>query len=637
MKSILTKSSLVLAATMMMASCKKFDEKNNNPFAANGDQVQTEYFINNAIIGAQQDPGLSERMFILYWVPAGHALQDEDGETFSQGSFVDDWASAYYGQSSQWQNNVTTAIQIGNDQIAKGTSKPYTKNLIQVARIWRAYLMSEFADTFGPMPIDAFQGTNPEFKDVKAVYYYALDELKDAVSKLDLTVTNPDQVRREDPAYGYDYAKWRKYANSMRMRLAMRLSEVDGSKAKAEFEAAVATNDYITSAADMFSVQESRGWDPLASVFRRESSWMGLPISTTYNNLVVGLGSITSASQLSAGYQSAIKPADWLGQRYTDQFAVKTNDPMAGYWLNGLPFSIDPRAYKVFSIPGDITNPTYPGIGGSYTTSQGQLKNAAGAVVKTLDAKYTWNAKVDGNWGEKASRNQAITTNGCKPLLNLTYRSGANRRVFFGPWETYFLLAEAAERNWSTSIGAKDAYETGIAKSFEYFGTSANLAAYVASTDYNRVGTSVSWDHTTEPSATRTMNYEDGITGAKGTVDVAYPKNNFYKSGSVRNDHMTKIMTQKYLAQLPWLPLETWSDHRRTGLPFFENPAVEDVMPDLPALNSGNYMTSNIQFQPQRVRYPSSFRNSSVQSYNNAVSLLGGTDAVLTPLWWAKH
>jgi hypothetical protein len=28
----------------------------------------------------------------------------------------------------------------------------------------------------------------------------------------------------------YDYAKWRKYANSMRMRLAMRLSEVDAKK-----------------------------------------------------------------------------------------------------------------------------------------------------------------------------------------------------------------------------------------------------------------------------------------------------------------------------------------------------------------------------------------------------------------------
>lgn len=637
MKSILKKSCVVLLATSMLASCRKFDEVNTNPFAANGDQVQTEYFINNSIIGAQQDPGLSERMFILYWVVGGHSLQDEDGDTFSQGSFVDDWASEYYRQSSQWQNNINTAIQVGNDQITKGTSKAYTQNLIQVARIWRAYLMSEFSDTFGPMPTDAFQGVNPQFKDVKTVYYYALGELKDATSKLDLNVTNPTQVKSEDPAYGYDYAKWRKFANSLRMRLAMRLSEVDAAKAQSEFEDAAKNSDFIKDAADIFSVTESHGWDALASVFRKESSWMGLPISATYNNLAVGLGGVKSADQLGASFQSAIKPANWLGQRYTDQLATKTNDPMAGYWLNGLPNTIDPRAYKIYSIPGNTTDVNYPGIGTSFTTFKGDLKNTAGAVVKTLDATNTWNAKVDGNWGAKVSRNAAITTNGCKPLLNLLYRNGNNRRVFFGAWETYFLLAEAAERGWTSPVAAKTAYETGISKSFEYFGTTGNLGTYLASTDFNRAGTSVNWDNTTEPAATHTMNYEDGITGTAGTVAVAYPKNDLYKSGTVRNDHLTKIITQKYLAQLPWLPLETWSDHRRLGLPFFENPAVEDILTDLPALNGSNYMTSSIQFTPQRVKYPSTLRNSNASGYNTAVSALGGADAVLTPLWWAKH
>jgi hypothetical protein len=640
MKTILKKSCIIFAATMMLASCKKFDEINNNPFAANANQVEPEYFINNAITGAQQDPGLSERMFILYWVPGGHGLQDEDGDTFSQGGFVDDWASEYYRQSSQWLNNVNTAIEIANTKIANGTSKPYTNNLIQVARIWRAYLMSEFSDTFGPMPIDGFQGKNPEFKDVKTVYYYLLDELKDASAKLDVSVTNTDQVSKEDPAYKYDYAKWRKYANSMRMRLAMRLSEVD-PRGKTEFEAAAATKDYIETADDIFSVQEKPNiYDPLASVFRKESSWMGLPISATYNNLAFGLGSVKSADQLSDAYQSAIKPANWLGQKFEDYFATKTNDPMAGYWFNGLPNTIDPRAYKIYSIPGDITNINYPAIGASFTTSTGNLYSVTGetpVIGKTLNAKYTWNAKVDGDWGTKAAKNQVITTNGCKPLLNLIYRGGTNKRVFFGPWETYFLMAEAAEKGWTTPVAAKTAYETGIAKSFEYFGTSANLGTYLASTDYNRAGTSVNWDNVTEPPATRTMNFEDGITGAASTAEVAYSKNYLYKSGSVKNDHLTKIITQKYLAQLPWLPLETWNDHRRLGLPFFENPAVENPMPNLPSLNSGNYNTGSVKFFPQRVKYPSNLSNNNATGYSQAVSALGGADAVLTSLWWAQH
>ncbi|QHS56325.1 SusD/RagB family nutrient-binding outer membrane lipoprotein [Mucilaginibacter sp. 14171R-50] len=639
MKTIFKKSCLLLTGVLLVASCKKFDEINNDPLKANGDQVQTEYFINNAIVGAQQDPGLSERVFILYWVVGGHTLQDEDGETFSRGSYDDGWTSEYYRQSSQWLNAANSAIEVGTDQIKKGTSKAYTNNLIQVARIWRAYLMSEFSDSFGPMPIDGFQGKNPDFKDVKTVYYYLLDELKDASSKLDLSVVNPSDLAKEDPAYGYNYAKWRKYANSMRMRLAMRLSEVDPEKAKSEFEAAAAGSDFITDVAtETFSVQETpNSYNPLSSVFRKESSWMGLPISATYNNLSVGLGSVKSADQLGADFQSAIKPADWLGQKFPEQFATKTNDPAAGYWFNGLPYTIDPRAYKIFSIPGDLTNPVYPGIGDTFKAAERDLKKPGGGVAKTLTSKYTWNAKADGNWGAKSALNQAITTNGFKPLLNLNYRNGNNRRVFFGPWETYFLLAEASVRGWATPVSGKTAYETGIAKSFEYFGTTASLSTYLASTEYNRVGTSVNWDHTTEPGATHTMKYEDGITGTAGTQEVAYPKNDLYKAGTVRNDLLTKIITQKFIAQTPWLPLETWNDHRRLGLPFYETPAVEDVMPDLPALNNTNYNTSNIKFFAQRMKYPSNLSNSNVNGYNQAVAALGGPDAVLTPLWWAKH
>ena len=99
-----------------------------------------------------------------------------------------------------------------------------------MSRIWRAYLMSEMSDNFGPIPINGFQGVNPTFSDVKTVYYFLLDELKDASAKLETGVTAKPADANGDPAYAYNYAKWKKYANSMRMRLAMRLSEVDAAK-----------------------------------------------------------------------------------------------------------------------------------------------------------------------------------------------------------------------------------------------------------------------------------------------------------------------------------------------------------------------------------------------------------------------
>lgn len=120
-------------------------------------------------------------------------------------------------------------------------------------------------------------------------------------------------------------------------------------------------------------------------------------------------------------------------------------------------------------------------------------------------------------------------------------------------------------------------------------------------------------------------------------VNISYPTNNLYSNGTVKNDLLSKIITQKYLAQVPWLPLEGWNDQRRLGLPFLENPVIENALPNLPALTSSTYMTSDVKFFPQRLKYPSSLRNSNEAGYNAAVALLGGPDEVLTPLWWAKH
>ncbi|NLH53568.1 MAG: SusD/RagB family nutrient-binding outer membrane lipoprotein, partial [Bacteroidales bacterium] len=79
-----------------------------------------------------------------------------------------------------------------------------------------------------------------------------------------------------------------------------------------------------------------------------------------------------------------------------------------------------------------------------------------------------------------------------------------------------------------------------------------------------------------------------------------------------------------------------WNDHRRLGLPFFENPSVENPITTLPDLNQGNCKTSSVKFFPQRLKYPSSLSNSNPDGYNQAIQMLGGPDEILTPLWWAK-
>ena len=637
-----------LVAASLAASCSDFDEINVNPFAAGPEQTQIEYFINNSIVGAQQDPDVAERAFVLYWKDA--ARYNYEG-TLSEGYTNDGWTQAYYNQSSSWQSHINSAIQLYAQKKEAGTAFENENNVYQVARIWRAYLMSEFTDIFGALPIEGFQGVNPDFNSAQEVYDFILQELGEAVAAIDPSVTPANPTL--DLAYGFNFDKWIRFGNSLRMRLAMRLSKVNPAKAQAEFEKAVATGKYIENYDQIFSVEENNGWDPLTGVMTRP--WNLQVLSATVNNLTLGLGGITSQELLpqvlvtEGAAEAKYLAKDEMGIYYPDHFAIKTNDPAAGYFADGLPYSADPRVFKIYNIPGNTQSPQwwkYPwGDDVTNKTDFALMKaeNPEEELLK-IDAKFTWNAFVGGNWYKKGPLNKVYSNAGTQPRLSLMFRNGTMRRVFFGDWESYFLIAEAKEYGWKVPMDGKTAYEKGITASFTYWDNVTGgetykvtpfLARYLADESYSRVGTSVAWDHTAEP-ASVTMTRTNGYTGAKETFEYNYPDNHLYRGGTVKNDHLTKIITQKYLANNPWLPLEAWSDHRRLGLPFFENPAVEDTIETLPALTEGNYMESRAEFFPERVTFPTALKNNVPEGYKQAVELLGGDDSLYTPLFWSQ-
>lgn len=635
MKKVVIKSLALVTMVLLMFSCNDFEEINEDPLAATVEQIQVEFFINSSIGGAQQNPHISERVFVLYWMDAGRTSRIG---TLSVGGFNDGWTNDYFnGYVSRWLRDINTAVSIAEEKIATGNVSEYTNEVLQIARIWRVYVMSEMADNFGPIPVDGFNGENPQYNSVEDVYNYMLAELKDAVAQLDETNTfKPDGAL--DPAFGFDYAKWKKYGNSMRMRLAMRLSEVAPSVAKQHFEEAANSGMIIASADDDLKVLEGEGWNNYTNVMSRQ--WNSQYISTTYKNLTMNLGSVTSADQLPAAQQVNLKPANYIGMKFDDHFTQLTNDPAKGFWFDGLPNTIDPRAYKTFPIPGNLDDPeynTYPTWSNTHAQTERRLLDDNGDELMTLDCAFTYNGfATTGDWGEPGSKNQLRST-GSYPRLAHSYRGGENDgRVFFASWETHFLIAEAAVRGWNVPMSGKEAYEAGIADSFNYFGVSGHLATYLASEDYNFAGTSVSWDHTTEPPASVAMTYVNGYTSIPGVFNFKYPENTIYEGGSVKNDYLNKIITQKFIAQTPWLPLETWNDHRRLGLPFFENPAVENPLPNLPILNSSNVFTNQVGFFPQRIKYPSTFVNNIPDGHSQAVGFLG-SDEIHTPLWWAKQ
>lgn len=637
-----------------LVSCSDFDEVNTNPTAAGEEYVKPQYALNNSIGQAQMNPGIAERVVVYNWASAARICGEMS--FLNVGRYSDDYTSAYYYPDlSSSIKNATLAITAVENQLEAATTTAHEKeffpNVKQFARIWRAYLISEFVDNFGPYPIESFLGENPVFNSEKDDYEFILKELKEAAAAINTSVLPVEAEGKCDPFDNvkYDPVKWQKYANSLRMRLAMRLSNIDKATAQAEFEDAAKGNKILT-ADDMFAVKENDGWDVFSGVYTR--SFDDQVLSSTVANLLTNLGGIKVTEQRS-DLASYVKPANYLGIKYDRHYVANTDNPTKQYWLDGMPENLDPRALKIFCLPDDENAENYIDKYNDRTAKDFVLytvdengnpipnKDNPGEIK--IDATRCWNgypAGSRGGWSPTLAYNQLVTNGygpGCTlPMLGKDYCKGKSR-IFFAAWETYFLLAEASLYGWNTGTTAKEAYENGIKASFEYFGVSEYVNDYLNSTNYNRVGTSVKFDHTTEPTAEQ-MTYVDGYSKEQKTVTYEYPTASKTLYGKALNDHLTKIITQKFIAQTPYLVLEMWSDFRRLGLPFFEIPANESSMTGSDMVNVWNPNSwkdgQKWEFYPQRMRYPSSLENADPEGYKQAVELLGGSDNIITPLWW---
>ena len=637
-----------------LVSCSDFDEVNTNPTAAGEEYVKPQYALNNSIGQAQMNPGTAERIVVYNWASAARICGEMS--FLNVGRYSDDYTSSYYYPDlSASIKNATLAITAVENQLEAATTTAHEKeffpNVKQFARIWRAYLISEFVNNFGPYPIESFLGENPVFNSEKDDYEFILKELKEAAAAINTSVLPVEAEGKCDPFDNvkYDPVKWQKYANSLRMRLAMRLSNIDKATAQAEFEDAAKGNKILT-ADDMFAVKENDGWDVFSGVYTR--SFDDQVLSSTVANLLTNLGGIKVTEQRS-DLASYVKPANYLGIKYDRHYVANTDNPTKQYWLDGMPENLDPRALKIFCLPDDENAENYIDKYNDRTAKDFVLytvdengnpipnKDNPGEIK--IDATRCWNgypAGSRGGWSPTLAYNQLVTNGygpGCTlPMLGKDYCKGKSR-IFFAAWETYFLLAEASLYGWNTGTTAKEAYENGIKASFEYFGVSEYVNDYLNSTNYNRVGTSVKFDHTTEPTAEQ-MTYVDGYSKEQKTVTYEYPTASKTLYGKALNDHLTKIITQKFIAQTPYLVLEMWSDFRRLGLPFFEIPANESSMTGSDMVNAWNPNSwkdgQKWEFYPQRMRYPSSLENADPEGYKQAVELLGGSDNIITPLWW---
>ena len=139
-----------------------------------------------------------------------------------------------------WTTFYTNSIKNLTDAQYRTAQDQGKTNIHAALTIYRVYLMSIITDIYGDVPcseagIGFLQGIfNPRYDTQEEIYHSFFQDLTAASQALDPA---KDAITG-DVIYGGNISKWKKLANSLRMRFAMRISNVDPQKAQEEFEAA---------------------------------------------------------------------------------------------------------------------------------------------------------------------------------------------------------------------------------------------------------------------------------------------------------------------------------------------------------------------------------------------------------------
>ena len=383
-----------------LTSCSDFDEVNTDPSKTELGSVKSYYALNQSFGKIQMDPSTGERVYVYNWSEGARFLVEK--KHLSIGNYDDDFISSfYYPAIASSINNATLAIQIAENETMEIADQKLYPNLKQFARIWRAYLLAQFTDSFGPcaLPQDVPGSANPVYSTEKETYDYVLAELEDAVKSIDTTVEPTDEQKKCDPYFSYDATQWMKYGNSLRMRLSMRLSNLQSSdaemyhKAVAQFKAAAADlSKTISDNADIMEIIQNNGWDDYSGPYTR--SYNQHCLSATMSNILTNLGGISMKAQRADIDDKYIKSENDLGIKYDKHFVQNTDNPTKGYWLDGMPEYLDPRAIKLYYVPYDSKATNTIAISNSVQKLKGtfgliSFENEKDTIK--IDGTYCWN------------------------------------------------------------------------------------------------------------------------------------------------------------------------------------------------------------------------------------------------------
>lgn len=251
-------SSVIGVSVFSLTSCTKdLAEINKNP---NAPEIVPTYTIfngtNRYLMTNSRDGWWMARMS-LPWMQysAQNNYVEEDKYQYRDNQTTNGWIQLYRAA-----NNYKDIIEKCEDPEFRNQMSAYgdVENQIAMSRIMLAYTFDNLVSHFGPIPYWSYgQKDNPNFQALnieeylnpvyaseEEIYADILKELKEAVAQINV---NGSGFKDGDNIYGGDAAKWKKFGNSLRLRIANRIKHVYAA-ANAEITDAISSGVFTSNA-----------------------------------------------------------------------------------------------------------------------------------------------------------------------------------------------------------------------------------------------------------------------------------------------------------------------------------------------------------------------------------------------------
>ncbi|RYZ62612.1 MAG: SusD/RagB family nutrient-binding outer membrane lipoprotein [Chitinophagaceae bacterium] len=223
---------IIAAAGLLMASCNKFKDINVSPTqltsaSTKGLLTNSQQALSDLILGNTA----ASRLPALY-------IQHLAEGPYPASSLYSDRNLSFSGWYTGPLNDLQTIIRYNQEGNPAAIGNGSNDNQIAVARIMKAYYFLNLTDRYGDIPysqaLKSNEAYSPVYDKQQDIYTDLFKELTEAQAQINAA----DNKVVGDVLLNGNMDSWKRFANTLRMVMALRLSKVDAAKGKTEYAAA---------------------------------------------------------------------------------------------------------------------------------------------------------------------------------------------------------------------------------------------------------------------------------------------------------------------------------------------------------------------------------------------------------------